>query len=54
MVVSILGKLFHWYGHCKKSMKIRTPKRQSIAAVILKFEQGGFTIQKCVQKVQTE
>ena len=34
-----------------KILKIRTPGK--FAVIILKFEQCGFTIEKCVQKWQT-
>ena len=36
-------------GNYCKFLKIRTPKK--FAVIILKFEQRGFTIEKCVQKM---
>ena len=43
-----------WIAHiyCKKPIKIQTPEK--IAVIILKFEQSGFNIVKCIEKMQTE
>ena len=43
----------HDYSIYRKTpKKIKTPKK--FAVITLKFEQGGFTIEQCVQKIQTE
>ena len=45
----ILETIFVQYTE-KKILKIQTPEK--FAVIILKFEQGGFTIDYCSQRIQ--
>ena len=48
----ILKSNFHIYKHTVKSLKIGTP--EIITIIVLQLEQLDFTVQFCVQKMQTE
>ena len=40
------------HEHTVKILKIQTLEK--FAVITLKFEQGGFTVEKCIQKIQAE
>ena len=45
-------KFLSYHLSTVKILKIQTPEK--FAVITLKFGQGGFTVEECVQKMQTE